>query len=198
MFSCFVLFPLELCRIPELLLGFPPGVLNIGGILSIQALVVVISLTYALLSPVLLLFSTMYFVIALPSHHFILEFCFPPLPESGAKFYPKLLSRSLLGLAVAQLTLLGYFLLKDCSIQAYLLCPLVIATFFVDRLYVRTPVRHEFSGHSFAVDRPEPHKPVQVPNPRVVAAPVELDLLFEKLMHNPDDNGLDHSRSNLD
>lgn len=113
-----------------------PEPLELGWHLSYDILVPILGFTYAAISPLILIFVVLYFSVAWTCTAFQLIYVREVHFDGGGLFFPKLHSRLLLGLSVAQLTMVGYFGLKDCPVMASFTIPLVILTYQFYKIYL--------------------------------------------------------------
>ena len=95
-----------------------------------QHLVVVIVFTYAIMCPVILPFGLMYFAGALMVYKKQILYVYSPVYESGGAMFPLAVQRTILGLVCAQMTFLGYTLIRGCYYQPIFLFPLPLITWY--------------------------------------------------------------------
>lgn len=86
-----------------------------------------IGLTYATLAPVILPMVVIYFVFGWFASKYQFLYVSMPVYESGAKFFPLVFNRILVGLMIYQLMMWGIFGLKKSYI-AFVLLPLPFVT----------------------------------------------------------------------
>jgi len=98
-----------------------------------QLLVLVICFTYAVITPVVLLFGFVYFSAALLVYKKQALYVYTPMYESGGIMFPSACRYALYGLAISQITLLGYSILREGYYQPIVLFPLPFITIQVVR-----------------------------------------------------------------
>ena len=107
-----------------------PGWFPFHKILAQDMLVVVISVVFAVVAPLVLfpcaLFCLFSRIMWTHHHMFVYESVF----ESGGMFWPKIFRRFVFGLVIAQMTITGQFILKDARHEAYATMLLMLLTYF--------------------------------------------------------------------
>lgn len=107
-----------------------PGWFPFHKILAQDMLVVVISVVFAVVAPLVLfpcaLFCLFSRVLWTHQHLFVYESCF----ETGGQFFPKIFRRFVFGLIIAQMTITGQFILKEARHEAYATIFLMFLTYF--------------------------------------------------------------------
>jgi len=93
-----------------------------------QLLVIVICFTYACISPIILPVGAAYFLGALLVYKKQVLFVYTPTCEGGGSLFPSVCHRTLIGLICAQVTLMGYTLIRSGGFQLLSLIPLPILT----------------------------------------------------------------------
>lgn len=93
-----------------------------------QLLVIMIVFTYAVICPVILPVGTLYFCFALIVYKKQVLYVYQPVYESGGAMFPDALQRTLFGLFMGQLTMIGYLFTRGFYHQPLFLLPLPIAT----------------------------------------------------------------------
>ena len=101
-------------------------------------LVLVICFTYAVISPVVLPFGCVYFTAALLVYKKQILYVYTPMYESGGIMFPSACRYALYGLAISQITLLGYAILREGYYQPIVLFPLPFITIQVARYNSKT------------------------------------------------------------
>lgn len=111
-----------------------PGWFPFHKILAQDMLVVVISVVFAVVAPLVLfpcaLFCLFSRIIWTHHHLYVYESVF----ESGGQFWPKIFRRFIFGLIIAQMTITGQFILKEARHEAYA----TIALMFMTYLFLRS------------------------------------------------------------
>jgi Calcium-dependent channel, 7TM region, putative phosphate/Late exocytosis, associated with Golgi transport/Cytosolic domain of 10TM putative phosphate transporter len=111
-----------------------PGWFPFHKILAQDMLVVVISVVFAVVAPLVLLpcalFCTFSRIMWTHHHLYVYESVF----ESGGMFFPKIFRRFIFGLIIAQMTITGQFILKEARHEAYA----TIALMFMTYLFLRS------------------------------------------------------------
>lgn len=100
-----------------------------------QLLVIVIVFTYAIICPVILPVGMLYFAGSLIVYKKQVLYVYTPIYESGGTLFSVAVQRTLFGLVCGQLTLIGYFLIRGCRLQALFLLPLPVVTVFGMRYF---------------------------------------------------------------
>ena len=106
------------------------GPFAVHKILAQDMLVVVISVVFTVVAPMVLFPSALFFFCGriLWTHHnlYVFESAF----ETGGLFFPKVFRRFIFGLIVAQATITGQFILKEAPYEAYATIALMFMTYF--------------------------------------------------------------------
>jgi len=130
----YLLFPNATLRTKRsVLLGMraidDPGWFPFHKILAQDMLVVVISVVFAVVAPLVLLpcalFCLFSRIIWTHHHMYVYESCF----ETGGQFWPKIFRRFVFGLIIAQMTITGQFILKEARHEAYATIALMCITY---------------------------------------------------------------------
>jgi hypothetical protein len=130
----YILFPNATLRTKRsVLLGMraidDPGWFPFHKILAQDMLVVVISVVFAVVAPLVLLpcalFCLFSRIIWTHHHMYIYESVF----ETGGQFWPKIFRRFVFGLIIAQMTITGQFILKEARHEAYATIALIFITY---------------------------------------------------------------------
>ena len=100
--------------------------LNYGWDYPTQLLVIVICFTYACISPIILIFGSMYFIGALMVYKKQVLYVYTPDYESGGLLFPLVCDRTIFGLMCGQLTFIGYSLIRGGFYQVRILFALEI------------------------------------------------------------------------
>lgn len=106
-----------------------PGCLRYGNDVPMYLLIFMVGITYATISPLCLPVCVLFFTVGLFVIRYHLIFVLHPLYENGGCIFPRLFSRMILGMIIAQSTMIGLFFMKGCFYQAVLLIPSVFTTF---------------------------------------------------------------------
>ena len=131
----FILFPNATLRTKrKILFGMravdDPGWFPFHKILAQDMLVMVISVVFAVVAPLVLFPCALFFLFSrvmwTHQHLFVYESCF----ETGGQFFPKIFRRFVFGLIIAQMTITGQFILKEARQQAYATIFLMFLTYF--------------------------------------------------------------------
>lgn len=107
-----------------------PGWFPFHKILAQDMLVVVISVVFAVVAPIVLLPCILYFLFSriIWTHHHL--YIYESVFESGGQFWPKIFRRFVFGLIIAQMTITGQFILKEARHEAYATIALMFITYF--------------------------------------------------------------------
>jgi Calcium-dependent channel, 7TM region, putative phosphate len=131
----FLLFPnatLRMKRIPMASMRAidDPGWFPFHKILAQDMLVVVISVVFAVVAPLVTLPCALFCLCSriVWTHHHL--YVYESVFESGGQFWPKIFRRFVFGLIVAQMTITGQFILKDARHEAYATIALMFLTYF--------------------------------------------------------------------
>jgi hypothetical protein len=107
-----------------------PGWFPFHKILAQDMLVVVISVVFSVVAPLVLfpcaLFCLFSRILWTHQHLYVYESVF----ESGGLFWPKIFRRFVFGLIIAQMTITGQFILKEARHEAYATIALMFLTYF--------------------------------------------------------------------
>lgn len=111
-----------------------PGWFPFHKILAQDMLVVVISVVFAVVAPIVLLPCAMYCLFSriMWTHHHL--YVYESVFESGGQFWPKIFRRFIFGLIIAQMTITGQFIVKEARHEAYA----TIALMFISYLFLRS------------------------------------------------------------
>lgn len=107
---------------------YKPIPLQLGREYPNQLLVIVIMFTYATISPVILPVGALYFISAFVVYKKQMLLVFSSTYESGGVFFPTACQRTMVGLLAAQVTLIGYTVLRQGYYQPLVLLPLLFYT----------------------------------------------------------------------
>ncbi|CAG8813683.1 2232_t:CDS:1, partial [Racocetra persica] len=91
-------------------------------------LILVITITYSTINPLILIFALVYYAVALVVFKHQFAYCYVRRYEAGGKFYRRVFRYTTDGLIIFQLTVLGVIWLRRAITQGALLVPLIIAT----------------------------------------------------------------------
>ncbi|GMI08684.1 hypothetical protein TrLO_g12663 [Triparma laevis f. longispina] len=107
-----------------------PGWMPIHKVFAQDMLVVVIGVVFAVIAPLVLIPCLIFCLISriVWTHQFL--YVYESCCESGGQFWPKVFRRFVFGIAVAQATVVGQFMLKGAWSQAYVTIILMISTYF--------------------------------------------------------------------
>ncbi len=111
-----------------------PGWFPFHKILAQDMLVVVISVVFAVVAPLVLLPCAIFCLFSriMWTHHHL--YVYESVFESGGQFWPKIFRRFIFGLIIAQMTITGQFILKEARHEAYA----TIALMFITYLFLRS------------------------------------------------------------
>jgi hypothetical protein len=111
-----------------------PGWFPFHKILAQDMLVVVISVVFAVVAPLVLLPCALFCLFSriMWTHHHL--YVYESVFESGGQFWPKIFRRFVFGLIIAQMTITGQFILKEARHEAYA----TIALMFMTYLFLRS------------------------------------------------------------
>jgi hypothetical protein len=106
-----------------------PGWFPFHKILAQDMLVVVISVVFAVVAPLVLLPCAIFCLFSriMWTHHHL--YVYEAVFESGGQFWPKIFRRFVFGLIIAQMTITGQFILKDARHEAYATIALMFFTY---------------------------------------------------------------------
>lgn len=106
-----------------------PGWFNYHKILAQDMLVVVISVVFAVVAPIVLIPCAVFFFLSriVWTHQFL--YVYESAFETGGLFWPKIFRRFVFGLFISQATITGQFILKDARHEAYATIVLMILTY---------------------------------------------------------------------
>ena len=131
----FVLFPNATLRMKRnTVMGLraidDPGWFPFHKILAQDMLVVVISVVFAVVAPMVLLPCAMFCLFSriMWTHHHL--YVYESVFETGGQFWPKIFRRFVFGLIIAQMTITGQFFLKEARHEAYATIALIFMTYF--------------------------------------------------------------------
>jgi len=107
-----------------------PGWFNQHKILAQDMLVVVISVVFAVVAPIVLIPCALFFFLSrlVWTHQFL--YVYESAFETGGLFWPKIFRRFVFGLIIAQATITGQFILKGARHEAYATIALMFLTYF--------------------------------------------------------------------
>ena len=107
-----------------------PGWFPFHKILAQDMLVVVISVVFAVVAPLVTLPCALFCLTSriMWTHHHL--YVYESVFESGGQFWPKIFRRFVFGLIIAQSTIVGQFILKEARHEAYATMALMILTYF--------------------------------------------------------------------
>lgn len=106
-----------------------PGWFPFHKVLAQDMLVVVISVVFAVVAPIVLLPCGLFclFSRVIWTHHHL--YVYESVFESGGLFWPKIFRRFVFGLIIAQMTITGQFILKEARHEAYATMALMVVTY---------------------------------------------------------------------
>lgn len=98
-----------------------------------QLFVIAICFTYAVISPIILPFGTVYFFFALLLYKKQILFVYTPKYESGGEHYPIAMDRTLVGLICGQFTFVGFVFLREGvkSLKYFAILPLPFLSMYM-------------------------------------------------------------------
>lgn len=107
-----------------------PGWFPFHKILAQDMLVVVISVVFAVVAPLVTLPCALFCLCSriVWTHHNL--YVYESVFESGGQFWPKIFRRFVFGLIIAQMTITGQFILKEARHEAYATIALMFLTYF--------------------------------------------------------------------
>lgn len=130
----YILFPNATLRTKRsVLLGMraidDPGWFPFHKILAQDMLVVVISVVFAVVAPLVLLPCALFCLFSriIWTHHHM--YVYESVFETGGQFWPKIFRRFIFGLIIAQMTITGQFILKEARHEAYATIALIFITY---------------------------------------------------------------------
>jgi len=122
----------------ELDFVYKKEMLNYGYEYPMQLFVVVICFTYATITPVVLVFGALCFFSSLIFFKQQVLVVYTRVYESGGKFFPSAITRTLVGLMGGQLTLMGYLLIRQAVMQTLGIFPLPFLTYYMITVFKDT------------------------------------------------------------
>lgn len=135
----YILFPNATLRTKRsVLLGMraidDPGWFPFHKILAQDMLVVVISVVFTVVAPLVLLPCALFCLFSriIWTHHHM--YVYESVFETGGQFWPKIFRRFIFGLIIAQMTITGQFILKEARHEAYA----TIALMFITYVFLRS------------------------------------------------------------
>ena len=135
----YILFPNATLRTKRsVLLGMraidDPGWFPFHKVLAQDMLVVVISVVFAVVAPLVLLPCALFCLFSriIWTHHHM--YVYESVFETGGQFWPKIFRRFVFGLIIAQMTITGQFILKEARHEAYA----TIALMFITYVFLRS------------------------------------------------------------
>lgn len=107
-----------------------PGWFPFHKVLAQDMLVVVVSVVFAVVAPLVTLPCALFCLFSriMWTHHHL--YVYESVFESGGQFWPKIFRRFVFGLIIAQMTITGQFILKDARHEAYATIALMFLTYF--------------------------------------------------------------------
>lgn len=105
-----------------------PDEFHYGAELARLVIFCVIGFSYSALSPLILLSMTVYYFLAWIAFAFLVCHVYPTRFDSGAAFYPMVMSRIVLGIGVTLVFMMGYLALKSAPGPSAMLFPLLVIT----------------------------------------------------------------------
>lgn len=146
-----------------------PGWFPFHKVLAQDMLVVVISVVFAVVAPLVLFPCALFCLFSriMWTHHHL--YVFESVFETGGQFWPKIFRRFVFGLIIAQATITGQFILKEARHEAYATIALMFLTYFFLR---RTRARY---------DRPSSTLPLEVATVMDISVSQEEEVLKRKL-----------------
>jgi hypothetical protein len=107
-----------------------PGWFPFHKILAQDMLVVVISVVFSVVAPLVLFPCALFCLFSriMWTHHHL--YVYESVFESGGMFWPKIFRRFIFGLIIAQMTITGQFILKEARHEAYATIALMFMTYF--------------------------------------------------------------------
>ena len=106
-----------------------PGWFPFHKVLAQDMLVVVISVVFAVVAPLVLLPCALFCLFSriMWTHHHL--YVYESVFETGGQFWPKIFRRFVFGLIIAQMTITGQFILKEAKHEAYATMALMVMTY---------------------------------------------------------------------
>lgn len=101
-----------------------------GSIFPLLTNVCAISLTYALISPVILFCAVIGYCVLFISYKYCILYCHVPKSNSDGEYYPRALFQLLSGVYCQELSLLGTLLLRNLLVHAVVVAVLIVLTIF--------------------------------------------------------------------
>eukprot|EP00980_Cylindrotheca_fusiformis_P015080 scaffold4157_cov136-Cylindrotheca_fusiformis.AAC.30 len=126
-----------------------PGWFPFHKILAQDMLVVVISVVFAVVAPLVLLPCALFCLFSriMWTHHHL--YVYESVFESGGQFWPKIFRRFVFGLIIAQMTITGQFILNGARHEAYA----TIALMFMTYLFLRsTRARYDATSSTLPLE----------------------------------------------
>jgi len=96
-----------------------------------QLMVIVICFTYACISPVILIFGSVFFLMSLVVYKKQVLYVYTPAYESGGTLFPQVIDHTIVGLMCGQITFISYCSIRGGFLQPIAMTPLVYLSFWV-------------------------------------------------------------------
>ncbi|PRT56879.1 Uncharacterized protein RSN1 [Wickerhamiella sorbophila] len=103
-----------------------------GSVFPLLTNVCAISLTYALISPVILFCAVIGYCLLFISYKYCILYCHVPKSNSDGEYYPRALFQLLSGVYCQELSLLGTLLLRNLLVHAMIMAGLIALTIFAN------------------------------------------------------------------
>mmetsp|Transcript_15271 Transcript_15271/g.22739 ORF Transcript_15271/g.22739 Transcript_15271/m.22739 type:complete len:1183 (-) Transcript_15271:1847-5395(-) len=126
-----------------------PGWFPFHKVLAQDMLVVVISVVFAVVAPIVLFPCALFCLFSriVWTHHHL--YVFESVFETGGQFWPKIFRRFIFGLIIAQATITGQFILKEARHEAYATIALMFLTYIFLR---RTRARYDAASSTLPLE----------------------------------------------
>lgn len=105
-----------------------PSSYNYAEYIPGNLLIILVGITYATVSPVILPFVTFYFAMGLATHRYMLYYVYVPKFETGGKFWHELYNKMMSAIVLAEITVMIILSVKKGGIQSGLVIPLILLT----------------------------------------------------------------------
>jgi len=96
-----------------------------------QLMVIVICFTYACISPVVLIFGSVFFLMSLVVYKKQVLYVYTPAYESGGALFPQVIDHTIVGLICGQITFISYCSIRGGFFQPIAMCPLLYMSFWI-------------------------------------------------------------------
>lgn len=128
-----------------------PGWFSYGKYGAQDLLVVVLLMTYSVMTPLILVPGLLFFAIAAVVYRHQFLYVYTPIFESGGLLWPRFYRRTLFSLFILQFTMTGLFFIKRTYLQAYCTLALSAAT-YVFKIHMRSRLMSSSVAHHLPME----------------------------------------------